>query len=67
MQRLLCNAWPPIKLQAGIHNMDRRLPACGGNTAQTWCGTQPDRATTPWPQPAARKQHVPQNGDAVSL
>ena len=30
MPRLLCNAWPPIRLQAGMHNMDRRLAACGG-------------------------------------
>ena len=30
MQPLLCNAWPPIRLQAGMHNMDRRLAACGG-------------------------------------
>ena len=30
MQHLLCNAWPPIRLQAGMHNMDRHLAACGG-------------------------------------
>ena len=30
MQLLLCNAWPRIRLQAGMHNMDRRLAACGG-------------------------------------
>ena len=30
MQRLLCKAWPPIRLRAGTHNMDRRLAASGG-------------------------------------
>ena len=30
MQHLHCNAWPPIKLQAGTHNMNRRRTACGG-------------------------------------
>ena len=30
VQHLLCYAWPPIRLQARMHNMDRHLAACGG-------------------------------------
>ena len=42
MRHLLCNAWPPIRLQAGMRSMDRRLAACGGKrcTDLVWRATR---------------------------